>query len=260
MLRTALKPRWLALLAVVVVVVVTFTLLGVWQLDVARNRGQADALRQSMHRPVAALTSVVGPQQQFPDNGSGRLVRATGHYDASGQVLVTPRRLHGRSGYWVVTPLVVEGTGARLAVVRGFVTDPFAAAPTGRAPVTVTGTLAPAESVPEDAGLPAGQLSGVDLAVLVNQWPGGLYNAFIFATSEKPDLTGRSPGIQRVPPPPVPMGGLSWRNAAYALQWWLFAVFAVYLWWRTVRDDSQQDQEGDASAPLVTAPGEATHV
>ena len=25
-------------------------------------------------------------------------------------------------------------------------------------------------------------------------------------------------------------------NGAYALQWWLFAGFAVFVWWRVVRD------------------------
>jgi len=30
-------------------------------------------------------------------------------------------------------------------------------------------------------------------------------------------------------------GGLLWRNAAYALQWWVFALFAAYMGWSLPR-------------------------
>ena len=69
-------------------------------------------------------TRVLTPHSPFPQDGTGRRITATGRYDGSGQVLVTPRLLRGERGYWVVTPLVVRSTGARIAVVRGFVTDP----------------------------------------------------------------------------------------------------------------------------------------
>ena len=45
MLRTALKPRWLGLLALVVVVMVAFSMLGLWQLNVARDKGRAEAVK-----------------------------------------------------------------------------------------------------------------------------------------------------------------------------------------------------------------------
>jgi hypothetical protein len=80
----------------------------------------------------------------------------------------------------------------------------------------------------------------------VNRWPGDLYNAFVFAEQEQAD--GRevapSPGLHRVPPPEV-TGGLKWRNAAYALQWWMFAAFAAYMWFRMVRDDADRDLHED---------------
>ena len=252
MLRTALRPRWLGLLALVVVVMVSFTLLGLWQLNVARDKGRVEAVKAAPTRPVAALTSVVQPQASFPADGSGRRVTATGRYDAAGQVLVTPRLLEGRRGYWVVTPLVVDGTGARLAVVRGFVPDPALATAPGAGAVTVTGSLAPAES-PADTGasLPEGQIGSVDLADLVNRWGGRIYNAFVFGTAEQPDVTASAgPGIVRVPPPPPVGAGLALRNAAYALQWWIFALFAFYMWWRMVRDEHEREQEtGSVPAP-----------
>ncbi len=242
MLRTALKPRWLGLFAVVVAVMVSFGMLGLWQLNVARDKGRAEEVRAAPTRPVADVAAVLTPHGPFPHDGTGRRITATGRYDGSAQVLVTPRLLGGRRGYWVVTPLVVRTTGARIAVVRGFVTDPAqAVAPDAAGEVTVSGTLAPGESAANGAtSLPDGQLAAVNLALLVNRWPGALYNAFVFATAEQPDVTlAAAPEVERVPPPALAGGGLEWRNAAYALQWWVFALFAAYMWWRMVRDDHE---------------------
>lgn len=260
-----MKPRWLGLFAIVVVVMFTFGMLGLWQLSVARDEGAAEAVRAAPTLPVADVAAVLTPHGYFPSDGTGRRITATGRYDGSAQVLVTPRLLRGERGYWVVTPLVVKSTGATIAVVRGFVTDPEQAAglatasdvATGAATevteVTVSGTLAPGESpADETVSLPEGQLGALDLSVLVNRWPGDLYNAFVFATAEQPDVTSvASPAVQRVPPPALVSGALSWRNAAYALQWWVFALFAAYMWWRMVRDDYDMGRRETGKATNV---------
>jgi cytochrome oxidase assembly protein ShyY1 len=231
------------LFALVMAIMAGFGMLGLWQLDVARDRGRAPQARAATVLPVADVAAVLTPHGPFPPGGTGRQITATGHYDGSAQVLVTPRLLRGRRGYWVVTPLLVRSSGARIAVVRGFVTDPAQAdAPDPTTEVTVSGALAagesPAESTSSDKALPDGQMGTLDLSVLVNRWPGALYNAFVFATAEQPDLTSvAAPAAERVPPPAPEGGGLVWRNAAYALQWWVFALFAAYMWWRMVRDD-----------------------
>jgi len=251
-------------LAIVIAVMASFSVLGLWQLNVARDTARADQIRAAPARPVVDVTSVLTPHGSFPSDGTGRRITATGRYDGSGQVLVTPRRLHGKPGSWVVTPLVVQSSGARIAVVRGFVTDPGqAVAPKAGTQVTVVGTLAPGESALSDSASsgtppPRGQIAALDLSLLVNRWPGNLYNAFIFAGAEQPDVTAAaSSAVERVPPPPLVSGGLSWRNAAYALQWWLFALFAGYMWWRMVRDD-HEDSHQAARSPGQTR--KATHV
>jgi cytochrome oxidase assembly protein ShyY1 len=256
-LRTALKPRWLGLLAVLVAVVVSFTWLGLWQLDLARDRGRARTQESSGQSAPVSLDAVARPHGPFPTESSGRLVRVAGEYASDGQFLVTPRRLDGRPGHWVVTPLVARETGATIAVVRGFAEDPSTVEAPPAGPVAVTGALAPGESPaprPEPAvtgaALPGGQLGSVDLAVLVNRWPGQAYNAFLFATAEQAApagaVSGRDipagEGLRRVPPPVLGGGGLVWRNAAYALQWWVFAAFAAYMWFRMVRDDARRDR------------------
>jgi len=253
------KPRWLGAFAVVLVVMVSFTMLGFWQLSVARDHGRAEQAGSApASMPVADVDRVLFTHAPFPPDGDGRRVTAPGVYDWAGQVLVTPRVLRGERGYWVVTPLVVRSTGARLAVVRGFVTDPAQAVAVApevnaevNAEVTVSGSLTPGEAPAQSSGspLPDGQLTSLDLATLVNRWPGVIYNAFIFATAEVPDVTSTAtPAVQRVPPPAAAGGGLSWRNTAYAFQWWAFALFAAYMWWRMVRDDYESGKATNVRA------------
>jgi cytochrome oxidase assembly protein ShyY1 len=252
-LRTALKPRWLGLLAGVVVVMVSFTLLGLWQLNVARDKGRADALKQAPSLPASPISNVLQPHAGFPNEATGRRVTATGTYAGASQLLVTGRRLHGVSGYWVLTPLRVDETGAVLPVVRGFVTSARAPAPP-EGLVTVTGSLAPGEGPAEAPATEPGQIGSVDLSVLVNQLPGEIYNAFVFALAEAPAAPAAMAGVERVPPPPIETG-LAWRNAAYAVQWWIFALFAAYMWFRMVRDDAQAESE-QSSAAATPAPSE----
>ncbi len=261
-----LRPRWLGLLVVLIGIIVSFTLLGLWQLSVARDDAAKQAVAQAPRQPVVALSALLQPHSGFPAVASNRRVSAVGHYDPSGQVLVPDRRLDGATGSWVVTPLVVDETGARLPVVRGFVRGTSAPAPTTTGLVTVVGSAAPGESPdPTTPSLPPGQLGSVDLGRLVNLWPGDIYNAFVFAISETPDASAVSTAaadggavaaaaIVRIPPPPAP-SGLTLRNAAYALQWWVFALFAVYMYVRMVREDHQMRlAEATPPTPPASAP------
>ncbi|MFV0461572.1 MAG: SURF1 family protein, partial [Nostocoides sp.] len=246
MLRTALRPRWLGLLLLVLVIDAGFVQLGRWQLGVARHVG--DPVAAVTAEAAEPLTEVMAPHDGFPSGGSNKPVTMTGSYEAQGQVLVAPRRLNGVGGLWVITPLRVERTGAVIAVLRAFVLSPEDAPDPPAGQIHVSGTLAPGESPATSPDQGSAQVLGsVDLSVLVNRWGPPAYDAFVFATAEEvatsvPGSTGAAgsavslpDGAQRVPPPTKPRP-LEWRNAAYALQWWLFAAFAVWMWWKMVRN------------------------
>lgn len=36
--------------------------------------------------------------------------------------------------------------------------------------------------------------------------------------------------------------GFSLQNSAYAVQWWAFALFGIFLWWRVVRDHARRGE------------------
>ncbi len=246
MLKTALQPRWLALLALVVVVCALFGFLGSWQLGVARNRGAEAAQRAARAQPAVPVEQLLQPQQGFPAAADGRRVTVSGSYDVSRQVLDGRRLQQGRPGWWVVTALRTDA-GAWLPVVRGWVASPedatalASAVPTGSA--SLTGVLQP-DDPPADrpADLPDGQLAELDAADLVNRWGAPIYNGYLVLATELAAGTSAQP--ERVPAPTVAPQGIAWRNAAYAAQWWVFAGFVVVLWWKMVRQD-QLDRSRD---------------
>ena len=231
MLRTALQPRWLALLAILVALVLGFTQLGLWQMGRASDTSTQERLEQQAAAPAVPLAEVTQPYEAFDDEASGRAVYARGSYVADLQFLVPDRVLDSRRGWWVVVPLRTEN-GALLPVLRGWVADPDVAPAPDTGMRTVTGALAPSESATGAAGedLATGERPSVDLAALANDWPGELYNAFVFATDEDPPVTEGD--VQPVPPPALGPDGLDWRNVGYGLQWWVFAGFAVYMYIR----------------------------
>ncbi len=243
MLRSARKPRHLALLLVAVLIVAAFVQLGRWQLGVAEDEASREALEQARSRQPVAVETVLSPHADFPGELSTRPVLATGEFGPD-QVVVANRRLEGRAGFWVVAPLRVSATGATLPDLRGFVTSPDDAPPVPQGQVTVTGGLAPPESPYAGDAPPEGQLASVDTSVLVSRWPGELYNAFVFQQEQTPPPSAESVGtMERVPTPSGDMG-FKWRNAAYALQWWAFALFALFMWWRIVKEDDEREEAG----------------
>ncbi|MDN5795548.1 MAG: SURF1 family protein [Intrasporangium sp.] len=231
------RPRWIGLLLILAVVVTACTLLGLWQLGVAQDRGRAEAVAAAASLEREPLEQVTAPHSAFEADFSNRPVSATGTYDADDQILVVDRRLDGRAGSWVVTPLQTpQGT---VAVLRGFVDGTPARLPeppAGR--VTVLGTLGPGESPRTDASaLPEPQRHAIDLAALVNEWPGRLYNVVLLASSESVGGTALDPaaaGLARVPPPDLP-SHLNLRSAAYAIQWWVFGLFAIWMFAKIIR-------------------------
>ena len=224
-------------LGVVLALATGMSLLGRWQLDRARERGaEAAATREERTRPLA---DVLRARVTFPGEAAGARVVARGEWDGGRQLLVAGRELGGRTGFWVLTPLrLADGSG--VGVVRGWVptaADPAAAAPSGA--VSVTGRLEPAEppaqrAPGEGSGLPAGQLERVAATDLIAAWPYPLLTGYLLAESQTPPADAPAPAPV---PPPAPETGLAWQNLSYAVQWWAFALFGLFFWWRLVRDD-----------------------
>ncbi len=270
MLRTALRPKWLALLALALALASGFAWLGSWQLDRSRTESTERALRAEAARTPVPLTEVLVPQQALAGEAGTATVLVDGDLDADLARLSPRRELEGRSGAWVVVPVEV-GTGggdvARLPVVLGWQQQDVLPDLASGA-VSLTGVLRSSEA---PSGPPAGDvgLETVSTADLVNLWGAPLYSAYLVASP----ADAVAAGLEPVPADPERGGfGFDLQNLSYAVQWWVFAAFAVFLWWRLVRDDHLDRQERDAEPdvdpdadpagePPATHPGEqpATH-
>ncbi|GGO05921.1 SURF1 family protein [Microbispora bryophytorum] len=260
MLRTLLAPRLVALHLLVIGVLVSFTFLGRWQLGVFEASGGP---RRAPDPAPVAVTELTQVGQHIGGTAISRRVTATGTYDAANQLLVADRvadvaapggRAARGSGFWLLTPLRLTD-GTVVSVVRGWVptvADPATAVPEGT--VTVMGRLRPAEQtddVVRSGNLPRGQVATVSTAELINVWPEArVRDGFLVATAQQPPSRVTPVAVSA----PTEGGGFNWRNLAYALQWWIFALFAVYMWFHFVRDALRGQRERKSEEPQPAGP------
>ncbi|WP_407341462.1 SURF1 family protein [Pengzhenrongella phosphoraccumulans] len=255
LVRAAVRPRMLVLLVVLLGAAALCARLGVWQLDRAQARGDREGQAQVASQEAAApapLGDVLAPQASFRGDLVGRRVTVTGTYDVAGQRLVPGRVLDGRTGYLVLTPLRATGAdGAAgwagpdpvLPVVRGWVADPGASdlLAVDDGVVELTGFLQGSEA-PGNGAAPAGQVDAISSAELVNEWGGPIYSAYVVLETAQPPQPA---GLSVLGPPTLESDGGRWniQNLAYALQWWIFGGFALFLWLRLVKDEAAGEPE-----------------
>ncbi|MGH8825977.1 MAG: SURF1 family protein [Jiangellaceae bacterium] len=237
MLRILLTPRWIALHAVTVAVVVGFVALGWWQLDVYRDSESRQDLRD---RPGVPVSDLVEPDGDL-GAGADRAVVATGSY-LRGSALTVPARVRdGILGSYVVAALRTSD-GGTLTVLRGWVDDrddPSGAAPGGA--VTVTGHLLSPETAADatvsDSDLSAGEIGFVapdSVAVAAGLAGNGFYPGYLLLDDEepRPAASPESLDVDVIDP----IGDVSpWQNLSYWAQWWVFAGAAVVFWVSFVR-------------------------
>ncbi|MEJ5869002.1 SURF1 family cytochrome oxidase biogenesis protein [Pseudokineococcus sp. 5B2Z-1] len=292
--RTALRPRMLALLALALGLAVVFAELGSWQLGRARTGQQAPP-----ERAVVPLQQVLAPQEALSAEAVAGPVAVRGTWADVPQQLVVGRAADGSpgDGAWVLAAVEVPDAdpapadpapadaapadgaaadpaageqaaapgdgGALLPVVRGWVPDPDDAAgvppaPTGTA--DLVGELAVSEDPRGLVGLPAGRLAAASSADLLNVWDGRVYAGYLVPDAQAQEALAQSapsPGVQVVPPPERE-SGTNLQNVSYAFQWWVFAAFAVLMWLRVVHDVRRralERAEDEAEERAAAQPG-----
>ena len=256
MWKTALKPRWIAGFVFAIAVSGVFVLLSQWQFGRSTS---PEVPTNPATEQVQPLTETLQPGEFFHGTDADQMVSAQGSYDPSKQLLV-PGRLHdGKTGYWVVSAFAVNGapalTGAAaspqtwIPVARGWVAEPGEAPAPPSGTLELTGRLLPSEApVPGTAPKP-GEATAVSVAELINYWEVGSYPGFVAATAEVAngmDLSAAAvPGdllaLDIGPQPPAQQ--INWLNLFYSLEWVVFAGFALFIWWRLVKDDYHRDLE-----------------
>jgi len=251
-IRFALAPRWWAWHLALLVVLVSFGWLGWWQLD--SFGATAAGTRPSGRSPVLGIDDVTAPGGRLGADDIGARVRATGTWDPEGQLVVPGREVRGRPGALVLTQLVT-GEGV-LPVVRGWVPEGTDVPAPASGVVTLTGVLQQSETEADSAvapgGLREGQLSYVATVTLLERLPydgDELYDGFVVLRSQDPaDPVGRLTEVPATDPADRANGTGGqvgrWRNLAYGLQWWLFALAAVVFWGSVLRRSRTENLSG----------------
>lgn len=243
-------PRRLAFHALTLLAVVVCVVAARWQWDRA-HRTEADAVPEG---PVVALSDL-DPTTAY----SGMRVALTGRFDPDHDVLVAPRTSQGQPGAWVLSPLLPStasadasggGSGEEavaVAVVRGWIPQgaPIPEPPAGE--VSVVGVLV------ADTRQPGAVATGdpptlldVDTGALAELAGYPVRSGWFALQSMQPAATDQPTPLTVTELPGADVG-LNWRNAAYALQWVVFAGFCAFFWvrFRRVHEDRPEESSED---------------
>lgn len=200
--------------------------LGVWQARVYQSQG-LEAAAERAAEPARPLTEVA-PVGSTVTDGYGRTVTFTGHYRPELQLLV---RSAEDDEVRVLTGFELAD-GSLVAVVRGSLTIGQAQAPAPPSgALTQTGLLLPSEDSGENDPDQPGVITAIRVQRLAQQWPGSLVSGYVTLAPADADGQGIVPSPYRLPDAP---GRL--RNGAYAIQWWVFAAFAIGMAIKVSRD------------------------
>lgn len=251
------RPRWIGVLILALAIAAAFAALGQWQLAraVAVDPSQAGPTEH-----MVPLTQVIGPSEPIHDVLVGQQVSVTGAF-VPGDFVVLGGRLNGETkGYWVTGHLIVASEKpASLAVALGWAKSQDEAntvakrlndAPSSQ--LDLTGRLVPSQGplVPDAKTPDAFLLTEMSVASLINVWAGPAGDVYLpyFLSFDTPD------GLTKIDAPkPEIEFELNWLNIFYAIEWAVFAGFAVFLWYRLTRDawekevDEAAEKRGDPS-------------
>ncbi|MET0989150.1 MAG: SURF1 family cytochrome oxidase biogenesis protein [Glaciihabitans sp.] len=241
MWKLARQPRWIAALFLALLVAAGFAALGQWQVE--RSVIDATVVERDTET-VVPLTDLVEPQSAVMENEAGHMVAFEGTIVPGDSTILSGRLNGGVAGFWVMEHVVVDN-GASIAVAQGW-------APTREEAEAATSTdmgiaaLVPFEGrylateSPQEDNFEEGEQKSASVAALVNQWSvpfTTVYGGYL--------VSGDAPeGLVAIDSPvPDDEVSVNWLNIFYAIEWAVFAVFAIFLWYRLVKDAWEREQE-----------------
>ena len=213
--------------------------LGFWQLDRAAQKiALQTALDDRGREPPLSAADLARDAAAVPAQTSRR-VRLAGTWTADRTVYLDNRQMDGKVGFFVVTPLRLEGRRESVLVQRGWVARnfeqrtrlPSVTTPAGRVEVVGRIAAAPSRMYEFDAAASGPIRQNVEVASFARET--GL-ELLPLAVLESATDTPSGDGLERHWPPPATDVQ---KHYGYAFQWFaIAAVIAVlYAWFRIIR-------------------------
>jgi len=209
--------------------------LGFWQWGRGQQRtALGQAIEQKRNLPPLDAAALLGFSERAPL--IHQPVRLRGEWIADRTVFLDNRQMAGRQGFYVVTPLRLEGRPEAILVQRGWAPRDFAkrdalpVIPTPGGSVEVLGRLAPppAKLYAFERKETGPIRQNLDLAAFRAETGLPLLEVSVQQTGESSD------GLDRRWPQPA--SGAE-KNFGYAFQWWALSalIAALYVWFQFIQ-------------------------
>jgi cytochrome oxidase assembly protein ShyY1 len=230
--RTAITLRWLLALAALIAFIIACIFLGRWQWD--RTQDILAAERSAAAAPIE-LTELINDDGTWNNADIGRTVILEGTY-AADELQLPNREYQGEAGTWTITRFELDDQ-RNLAVVRGWLPAEQPSDSASMQPTRIQGVLHPNEEFYEGAN--AIQIVTVDAQAIGDRWGTDLIDGFVMLQTPPEDPDSRTPQIV---PPTVQVGDVPFplQNFFYAIQWWVFAAFAIFIYARWLYLDAKK--------------------
>jgi surfeit locus 1 family protein len=241
LLLALFSRRWWWVTLLVLVLMIVLARLGVWQLDRLAERRQANAaLTEALNAPAIILNDeleelMVYQPEEAPKSLANRNAVVTGEYDFDHPIVLRLQPWQGRTGYRLVTPLMIDqssDSGERIAILvdHGWIPEDAYNSDNRTYDETdgvesVEGYIALTETLMRQAsGLPEITESGievyrVDLAVIQQVVPYRLMPIFL---RETPRLNEAEDSFPVRIPREVDLS--EGPHLGYAIQWFIFSL------------------------------------
>lgn len=256
MLKLALTARWIAALVFCLLLAVAFALMAQWQIGRSFIDGPGNNTWLAV--TTSDLTQVAVPNSPFtfneiPTSGDQPFltqVKTSLTVEPSKAVLVTKRiQVNGDKGYWLVVPAQTDA--AKLFVVAGFINEEQDAISVLnrvkqlaviQALVPVTGRYLPSEAPLQAIGEDVFDSLSIAQLINLNSFDSQqVYTGFMVLTEN--NLLSSVEGVEQVTiGMPQSDSQVNWLSAFYAIEWTVFAGFAVFMWWRLLADAYKKQQ------------------
>lgn len=257
-MRVALRPKNLAVLALMLCAAVVSALLANWQWERAISaievKGENEVIQPVALAEVLELDSALTNQLQ------GRLVVLEGKIEADKYFISPNRQIDGKNAALIVVSFL-NTDATKIPVALGWFES--AADLTAFSQLDIESPklrLVARLEAGEEATLSRSKTDvwlreTISPPLLVNEWGAPMYSAFAALTAEAKaqmapeDLAELEKVLAEIESETgitiheMPIAensfskGINFQNFGYMLQWILFAAFFIYIWWRKVRTE-----------------------